>query len=224
MPRAATTSDAFNAVAEPRRRDILEFLAPRRTAGQRRRRRAEAGAAVGVEAPAGAAPRRARGRAARRPAAALSHQRRGPEAAARVDRPVRTLLAQPAAARQGTRRAAEPNRSSRTRRGNHHDSAIAPGIEHLSINITQEIHVRASLEATFAALLEEMGPGNQGHARRADADDARGVARRPLVPRPRRRQRPPLGTRAGDQAADAARDRRAADDVVRRSRRTCSTG
>jgi len=28
MPRAATTSDAFNAVAEPRRRDILAFLAP----------------------------------------------------------------------------------------------------------------------------------------------------------------------------------------------------
>ena len=28
MPRAATTSDAFNAIAEPRRRDILEFLAP----------------------------------------------------------------------------------------------------------------------------------------------------------------------------------------------------
>jgi DNA-binding transcriptional ArsR family regulator len=27
MPRAATTSDAFNAVAEPRRRDILIFLA-----------------------------------------------------------------------------------------------------------------------------------------------------------------------------------------------------
>ena len=28
MPRAATTSDSFNAVAEPRRRDILSFLAP----------------------------------------------------------------------------------------------------------------------------------------------------------------------------------------------------
>lgn len=28
MPRAATTSDAFNAVAEPRRREILNFLAP----------------------------------------------------------------------------------------------------------------------------------------------------------------------------------------------------
>jgi DNA-binding transcriptional ArsR family regulator len=29
MPRAATTSDAFNAVAEPRRREILNFLAVR---------------------------------------------------------------------------------------------------------------------------------------------------------------------------------------------------
>ena len=28
MSRAATTSDSFNAVAEPRRRDILDFLAP----------------------------------------------------------------------------------------------------------------------------------------------------------------------------------------------------
>ena len=27
MPRAATTSDAFNAIAEPRRRDILSLLA-----------------------------------------------------------------------------------------------------------------------------------------------------------------------------------------------------
>ena len=29
MPRAATTSDAFNAIAEPRRRDILSYLAMR---------------------------------------------------------------------------------------------------------------------------------------------------------------------------------------------------
>ena len=29
MPRAATTSDIFNAIAEPRRRDILDYLAPR---------------------------------------------------------------------------------------------------------------------------------------------------------------------------------------------------
>jgi DNA-binding transcriptional ArsR family regulator len=29
VPRAATTADAFNAIAEPRRRDILMFLADR---------------------------------------------------------------------------------------------------------------------------------------------------------------------------------------------------
>jgi len=32
MPRAATTSDPFNAIAEPRRRDILVFLAGRERA------------------------------------------------------------------------------------------------------------------------------------------------------------------------------------------------
>jgi hypothetical protein len=40
--------------------------------------------------------------------------------------------------------------------------AVTPAIENLSINITEEIRVRASLAATFAALLEEMGPSNQG--------------------------------------------------------------
>jgi len=29
VPRATTTSDAFNAIAEPRRRDILDYLAAR---------------------------------------------------------------------------------------------------------------------------------------------------------------------------------------------------
>jgi DNA-binding transcriptional ArsR family regulator len=34
VPRAATTSDPFNAIAEPRRREILEYLAPQeRTVG-----------------------------------------------------------------------------------------------------------------------------------------------------------------------------------------------
>jgi Activator of Hsp90 ATPase homolog 1-like protein len=37
----------------------------------------------------------------------------------------------------------------------------AAGIEHLTLNITQEIHVKASLEATFAALVEQLGPGNE---------------------------------------------------------------
>lgn len=33
MPRAATTSDAFNAVAEPRRREILGYLVRERSVG-----------------------------------------------------------------------------------------------------------------------------------------------------------------------------------------------
>jgi uncharacterized protein YndB with AHSA1/START domain len=37
-----------------------------------------------------------------------------------------------------------------------------PTLENLTLNITEEIHVRAPLEATFDALLEEMGPRNQG--------------------------------------------------------------
>jgi hypothetical protein len=38
--------------------------------------------------------------------------------------------------------------------------ATAPSIENLTLSITQEIHVRASLDVTFAALLEQLGPGN----------------------------------------------------------------
>ena len=35
-------------------------------------------------------------------------------------------------------------------------------MENLTLTITEEIHVRASLQATFDALLEQMGPGNEG--------------------------------------------------------------
>jgi uncharacterized protein YndB with AHSA1/START domain len=41
--------------------------------------------------------------------------------------------------------------------------AAAPAIENLTLNITQDIHVRSSITATFAALLEQMGPANEGH-------------------------------------------------------------
>jgi uncharacterized protein YndB with AHSA1/START domain len=41
--------------------------------------------------------------------------------------------------------------------------AAAPAIENLTLNITQEVHVRSSITATFAALLEQMGPANEGH-------------------------------------------------------------
>ena len=34
-------------------------------------------------------------------------------------------------------------------------------IEDLTLNITEEVHVRASLEGTFAALLEQLGPYNE---------------------------------------------------------------
>ena len=42
-------------------------------------------------------------------------------------------------------------------------TTLATGIEQLSINITEEMRVRASIADTFAALLEELGPANQGH-------------------------------------------------------------
>ena len=42
-------------------------------------------------------------------------------------------------------------------------TAVATSLENLSLNITEEILVRSSLTATFAAVLEEMGPSNQGH-------------------------------------------------------------
>jgi hypothetical protein len=36
-----------------------------------------------------------------------------------------------------------------------------PGIDNLTLLVEQEIRVNASLEATFAALLEQLGPGNE---------------------------------------------------------------
>jgi len=39
--------------------------------------------------------------------------------------------------------------------------ATAPKVEDLTLNITEEIHVRAPLETTFAALLEQLGPFNE---------------------------------------------------------------
>jgi uncharacterized protein YndB with AHSA1/START domain len=38
--------------------------------------------------------------------------------------------------------------------------STATRIEDLTLNITQEIHVRASIEKTFAALLDQLGPLN----------------------------------------------------------------
>ena len=40
-------------------------------------------------------------------------------------------------------------------------TATMSEIESLSLKVNQEIRVRASLETTFAALLEELGPSSQ---------------------------------------------------------------
>ena len=41
-------------------------------------------------------------------------------------------------------------------------SEMMAGIESLTMTVAQEIHVNAPLETTFAALLEQLGPGNEG--------------------------------------------------------------
>jgi Activator of Hsp90 ATPase homolog 1-like protein len=40
-------------------------------------------------------------------------------------------------------------------------SPTAQSFENLTLDITEEIHVRASLKVTFAALLEQLGPDNE---------------------------------------------------------------
>jgi len=40
-------------------------------------------------------------------------------------------------------------------------AAAVVGLDSLTLNIVQEIHVKASLEVTFETLLEQLGPGNQ---------------------------------------------------------------
>jgi uncharacterized protein YndB with AHSA1/START domain len=41
--------------------------------------------------------------------------------------------------------------------------AVAPALENLTLSVSQEMHVRSSLSATFAALLEQMGRMNETH-------------------------------------------------------------
>jgi hypothetical protein len=40
-------------------------------------------------------------------------------------------------------------------------TATATAVENLTLSVHQEIHVRAALETTFAALLEQLGPANE---------------------------------------------------------------
>lgn len=42
-------------------------------------------------------------------------------------------------------------------------TTVATSIDNMTLNIQEEIRVKSSIEATFAALLEEIGPANRGH-------------------------------------------------------------
>ena len=42
-------------------------------------------------------------------------------------------------------------------------TAVASGLDQLTLDITEEIRVAAPLDKAFAALLEELGPANRGH-------------------------------------------------------------
>ena len=61
--------------------------------------------------------------------------------------------------------------------------AVAPGIEQLTLTITEEILVRSSIANTFAALLEQMGPANEGHEQAPMPMVLEARPGSPLVPR-----------------------------------------
>ena len=63
-------------------------------------------------------------------------------------------------------------------------TTAAPATE--TFTIREEIHVRASLEKTFASLVAEMGPRNQGPDGTPLPMVLEAAPRRALVPRPRR--------------------------------------
>ena len=78
---------------------------------------------------------------------------------------------------------------------------VTTSIEDLALLVEQEIHVRASIEDTFAALLEQLGPANRSWRGQVNAHGIGSVARRTLVSRPRRRQWPSLGACARPSSA-----------------------
>jgi hypothetical protein len=53
-----------------------------------------------------------------------------------------------------------PDLSGAIRKGSVLMPALASAIDNLTLSITEEILVRASIEKTFASLLEQLGPAN----------------------------------------------------------------
>src|SRR4051812_38705901 len=103
-------------------------------------------AAGGLQAPPGAERRLPRGGAARRQARPVSHERRSHQAVARLDPAISADVATPIVARQGAR-------------GGEMIEQLS--LEQLTLTVTEEVLVRAPLERTFDALLEQIGPYNE---------------------------------------------------------------
>lgn len=147
MARAATTSDAFNAVAEPCRRQILHYLAGReRPVG-------DIVARLRIEQPSVSKHLRVL-----RDVGLVHVRRDGRQKLYRTTpeaiRPVHEWASQ-------FERFWEDQLDRIKTQAEEKDMAPTQEAE-LALNITKEIHVKASLEKTFAAILDQMGPRNQG--------------------------------------------------------------
>ena len=156
MPRAATTSDPFNAVAELRRREILSYLAlEEHPVG-------DIAATLGLEQPSVSKHLRVL-----LEVGLVEVRRDGRHMLYRTDpkaiRPLhdwtnkfeRLWRNQLNRVKERAERLSIPIQGELM-------TQTALSIEELTLNVTQEILVHAPPDATFAALLEEIGPHNQG--------------------------------------------------------------
>ena len=184
-PAPSTTSDPFNAIAEPRRRHILEFIAGDERSVTEIADALELGQPsvskhLQVLRDVGLVSVRRDGRRTH-----VSHQRRDTSHDSRLERHVRAALARTAATHQGTRRGGTMT----TRQ--HQSPRRSPSPRRSWSRVARE-DVRVADRAD--------GTAERNAGRQAAADGARAAPRRPLVPRPWRRQRPSVGLRAEHQA------------------------
>src|SRR5665213_2177588 len=83
-----------------------------------------------------------------------------------MGRNLRALLAASVASREGTRGSDGPPKPIgferyRIETQGERMTATEQTLENLTLTINQEIHVKAPVDVTFAALLEQLGPGNE---------------------------------------------------------------
>ena len=193
MARACTTSDPFNAIAEPRRRHILEFLA------SDERSVSEIADSLELNQPSVS-----KHLIVLRDVGLVTARRDGRKTMYRTNadtlraihewtRNVREVLARTIAAHQGAR-------------GRTEMTTTAQATAQPTFTITEEILVQR-LNRDDLRFIDRSAWTPQRNARRqAACDGSRSRTRRPLVSRPRRRQWPSLGIRAEHQASVAAGD------------------